>query len=29
MKSRPSFRALLNDRVGGLKPPPHYADHDF
>ena len=29
VKSRPSFRALLNDRVGGLTPPPHYADLDF
>jgi glutathione S-transferase len=29
MKSRPSFRALLNDRVGGLTPPPHYANLDF
>ena len=29
MKSRPSFRALLNDRVPGINPPPHYADLDF
>jgi len=29
VKSRPSFRSLLNDRVGGLKPPAHYADLDF
>jgi len=29
MKSRPSFRALLNDRVPGMTPPAHYADLDF
>ncbi len=29
MKSRPSFRPLLNDRVGGMTPPTHYADLDF
>jgi len=29
MKSRPAFRGLLNDRVSGLEPPPHYADPDF
>jgi glutathione S-transferase len=29
VKSRPSFRPLLADRVGGLTPPPHYADLDF
>lgn len=29
VKSRPSFRALLNDRVGGVTPPPHYANLDF
>jgi glutathione S-transferase len=29
MKSRPSFRALLNDRVRGLPPSAHYADLDF
>jgi glutathione S-transferase len=29
MKSRPSFRALLADRVTGLTPPAHYADLDF
>jgi len=29
MKSRPSFRGILNDRVPGLTPPPHYADLDF
>jgi glutathione S-transferase len=29
MKSRPSFRALLADRVPGMAPPAHYADLDF
>lgn len=29
MKSRPSFRPLLADRVPGMEPPPHYADLDF
>ena len=29
IKSRPSFRPLLADRVPGLAPPPHYADLDF
>ncbi|MGE0225867.1 MAG: glutathione S-transferase family protein [Acetobacteraceae bacterium] len=29
MKSRPSFRPLLNDRVSGTMPPAHYADLDF
>ncbi len=29
MKSRPSFRAILTDRVNGMAPPPHYADLDF
>ena len=29
MKSRPSFRALLADRVGGVTPPAHYANLDF
>jgi glutathione S-transferase len=29
MKSRPSFRHLLTDRVGGIIPPAHYADLDF
>jgi glutathione S-transferase len=29
MKSRPSFRAILSDRVSGMAPPPHYADLDF
>ena len=29
MKSRPSFRAILADRVTGIAPPSHYADRDF
>jgi len=29
IKSRPSFRALLTDRVPGLAPVHHYADLDF
>lgn len=29
MKSRPSFRPLLADRVPGVNPPAHYADLDF
>lgn len=29
IKSRPSFRPLLSDRVAGLAPPSHYADLDF
>jgi glutathione S-transferase len=29
IKSRPSFRPLLADRVPGFTPPPHYADLDF
>lgn len=29
MKSRPSFRAVLLDRVPGFAPPKHYADPDF
>ena len=29
IKSRPSFRALLEDRVGNAKPVKHYADLDF
>jgi len=29
MKSRPSFRAILSDRVSGMVPPPHYTDLDF
>lgn len=29
VKSRPSFRPLLGDRVSGLTPPEHYADLDF
>ena len=29
MKSRPSFRPILADRVAGITPPAHYADLDF
>jgi glutathione S-transferase len=29
IKSRPSFRPLLADRVPGMSPPEHYADLDF
>ncbi len=29
VKCRPSFRALLADRVAGVVPPAHYADLDF
>jgi len=29
VKSRPSFRPLLSDRVSGVAPPAHYADLDF
>ncbi len=29
VKSRPSFRAILADRVPGTMPPAHYADLDF
>ncbi|MDB5393918.1 MAG: glutathione S-transferase [Rhodospirillales bacterium] len=29
IKSRPSFRPLLADRVPGVQPPAHYADLDF
>jgi glutathione S-transferase len=29
IKSRPSFRPLLADRLPGLKPPEHYDDLDF
>ncbi|MGC4024209.1 MULTISPECIES: glutathione S-transferase family protein [Mesorhizobium] len=29
VKSRPSFRSLLNDRVRGISPATHYADLDF
>ncbi|MEM8616524.1 MAG: glutathione S-transferase family protein [Pseudomonadota bacterium] len=29
IKSRPSFRSLLEDRVGNAKPARHYADLDF
>ena len=29
MKSRPSFRAILADRLPGFAPPTHYSDLDF
>lgn len=29
MKSRPSFRGILNDIVPGFTPPPHYNNPDF
>ncbi len=29
MKSRPSFRAILSDRIPGFEAPAHYADLDF
>lgn len=29
LKSRPSFRSLLNDRIRGMAPIAHYADLDF
>jgi glutathione S-transferase len=29
VKSRPSFRPLLADRIAGFAPPEHYADLDF
>jgi glutathione S-transferase len=29
MKSRPSFRRVLKDRVRGVKPPEHYENPDF
>lgn len=29
VKSRPSFRPLLSDRLDGTRPAPHYADLDF
>ena len=29
MKSRPSMRPILMDRLVGLKPPAHYDDPDF
>lgn len=29
IKSRPSFRPLLADRIPGIRPPRHYADLDF
>lgn len=29
IKSRPSFRSLLNDRIPGMTPPEHYTNLDF
>jgi len=29
LKSRPSFRSFLEDRIAGVVPPPYYADLDF
>ncbi len=29
IKSRPSFRSLLADRLPGMRPPDHYDDLDF
>lgn len=29
IKSRPSFRSILGDRIPGAPPPKHYADPDF
>lgn len=29
IKSRPSFRPLLSDRIPGIRPPEHYANLDF
>ena len=29
LKSRPSFRPLLDERMGALMPPPHYSDVNF
>jgi len=29
IKSRPSFRALLSDKIQGISPPRHYTDLDF
>lgn len=29
LKSRPSFRAILSDRIRGFTPPPHYQNLDF
>ncbi|QMW22103.1 glutathione S-transferase family protein [Sandaracinobacteroides saxicola] len=29
LKSRPSFRSLLSDRMEGVRPPPHYDQLDF
>jgi glutathione S-transferase len=29
IKSRPSFRPILDDRITGIRPPKHYSDLDF
>lgn len=29
LKQRPAFRAILNDAVAGINPPPHYRNLDF
>jgi glutathione S-transferase len=29
IKSRPSFRTILADRIKGANPSPHYANPDF
>lgn len=29
LKSRPSFRVILGERMEGIRPPPHYHDPDF
>lgn len=29
IKSRPSFRAILKDKINGFRPPKHYANLDF
>jgi glutathione S-transferase len=29
LKSRPSFRVILGERMEGIRPPPHYDDPDF
>jgi glutathione S-transferase len=29
VKSRPSFKPLLDDTIPGFTPPPHYQDVDF
>jgi glutathione S-transferase len=29
LKSRPSFRPILEDRIAGFAPPEYYSDPDF